>query len=77
MKRQRKNGYAAAVPTVSADNNVEVVPFMKMNSTYLLKGRGDMPSAGNQYPWLPRASYFSDMWEAKYGSLDRDMVSPS
>lgn len=48
---------------------------MRMSSTYLLKAKGDMPSAGTRYPWLPRASYFSDMYDAKYGSIQTDMVS--
>lgn len=53
---------------------MKAVPFMKMQSTYLLKGRGSMPSAGDKYPWLPRGNYFSDIWEATYGSIRKDMV---
>jgi len=71
MKYQRQNNYAAAIPTAPQD--VTQQSFMKMTSTYLLKGKGDMPAAGDRYPWLPRASYFSDMWDAKYGSIQQDM----
>jgi cation diffusion facilitator CzcD-associated flavoprotein CzcO len=53
----------------------EVTPFMKLQSTYLLKGRGHMPKAGTVYPWLPRGSYFGDMWDATWGDISKDIVS--
>ena len=69
----KKNGRTSATPTLPA--GVQAQPFMQMSSTYLLKGRGQMPTGGNQYPWLPRRNYFSDLFDAKYGDVSKDIVS--
>ena len=74
MAHQRKHGYLAATPTISKERDIQAVPFMKMDSTYLLKGRGEMPKAGDKYPWLARGSYFSDMRDATWGDITQDMV---
>ena len=77
MSRLDEQGQRSATPVVPDDNGVIMnrVSFMKMQSTYLTKGRGDMPSAGDKYPWLPRGNYFSDMWDATYGNVMQDIVS--
>lgn len=73
MKRTLENGRTSATPTLP--NDVNPRPFMEMTSTYLLKGRGEMPSGGDRYPWLPRRNYFSDIWDATYGDVTKDIVS--
>lgn len=73
MKRTLKEGRASATPTLPPGVNAK--PFMEMSSTYLLKGRGEMPSGGDRYPWLPRRNYFSDIWDATYGDVSKDIVS--
>jgi cation diffusion facilitator CzcD-associated flavoprotein CzcO len=77
MSKLDEQGQRSATPVVPDDNGVIMnrVSFMKMQSTYLTKGRGDMPSAGDKYPWLPRGNYFSDMWDATYGNVTQDIVS--
>jgi hypothetical protein len=77
MSKLDEQGQRSATPVVPDDNGVIMnrVSFMKMQSTYLTKGRGDMPSAGDKYPWLPRGNYFSDMWDATYGNVMQDIVS--
>jgi cation diffusion facilitator CzcD-associated flavoprotein CzcO len=74
MSRLEKTGQTSA--TAIAPNTLRPERFMKMTSTYLLKAKGAMPSAGNAYPWLPRRNYFLDIWEASTGDLSKDMVSP-
>jgi len=72
MKYQKQNNFAAAAPT--AESDVTHQSFMKMSSTYLLKAKGSMPDAGSRYPWLPRSSYFYDMWDAKYGTIEQELL---
>jgi len=72
LKALEKNGGKSATPTLP--DGVQAQPFMQMASTYLLKGRGQMPSGGDRYPWLPRRNYFSDLWDAKYGDITKDVV---
>jgi len=74
MAHQRKHGYLTATPTISKERDIQAVPFMKMDSTYLLKGRGEMPKAGDKYPWLARGSYFSDMRDATWGDITQDIT---
>jgi cation diffusion facilitator CzcD-associated flavoprotein CzcO len=73
MSRLEENGQTSA--TAVAPAGLESSRFMKMTSTYLLKASGQMPNAGNAYPWLPRRNYFIDFWQASTGSLSKDMVS--
>ncbi|KAL7007165.1 hypothetical protein EMMF5_003391 [Cystobasidiomycetes sp. EMM_F5] len=65
----------SATPAIPKGEVIKASNFMKMESTYLLKGRGDMPGAGDKYPWLPRGNYFTDMWDATFGSIKQDIVS--
>ena len=77
MARLKESGQRSVTPVVPRDNGMKQLPFMKMQSTYLLKARGNMPSAGDKYPWLQRGSYFGDIWDATYGSVTQDIVSAS
>ena len=71
----QSNNLHSATPQVAKGSDVQPTPFMKMESTYLLKARGVTPKAGTKYPWLPRGSYFTDMRDATYGTIEQDMVS--
>lgn len=73
LKKLEKSGRASATPTLP--QGIHSQAFMQMSSTYLLKGRGEMPSGGDKYPWLSRRNYFSDMWDATYGDVAKDIVS--
>ena len=75
MARLKESSQRSVTPVVPRDSGMKQLPFMKMQSTYLLKARGNMPSAGDKYPWLQRGSYFGDIWDATYGSVTQDIVS--
>lgn len=68
LKHMNSHGMTSAVPRV-ADEDMETQPVLNLNSTYIVKAKGSMPKAGNVAPWLPRANYFRDFWEAKWGSI--------
>lgn len=51
MAHQRKTGLSTATPTVMGEP-VQGESFMKMESTYLTKGKGEMPKAGDRFRML-------------------------
>jgi cation diffusion facilitator CzcD-associated flavoprotein CzcO len=71
----RKTGSSSVTPIMP--DGVRRRPAMMMSSTYLLKGKGEMPRSGSKYPWLGRRNYFVDMWDAMFGDVTKDMVSRS
>lgn len=77
MDQLLKSRRLSATPCVPRGKEVNRVPFMKMRSTYLLRGNGQMPHAGDRGPWVRRGSYFSDLYGARYGDVVEDLVSRS
>jgi cation diffusion facilitator CzcD-associated flavoprotein CzcO len=75
MDALQRSGRSSATPCLAPGSQVQRVPFMKMKSTYLLRGNGEMPYAGDRGPWVRRGSYFGDLWGATYGDVMEDLVS--
>ena len=75
VDRLQGAGRTSATPSLPRGSQVQRVPFMKMKSTYLLRGNGEMPFAGDRGPWVRRGSYFGDLWGATYGDVMEDLVS--
>jgi len=71
LKFMRRRGFSSAVPTVpEKDLSMKRSPMMNLNSTYILKARDSLPSAGNKAPWLPKVNYFRDLFNALWAPLD-------
>lgn len=75
MAYQQKHGYKSSTATVAPGTVVKEARLFELDSTYLQKGRGEMFRAGQTLPWLPRQGYFIDWFRARFGSLNKDMVS--
>jgi hypothetical protein len=45
------------------------VPYLKLESTYVQKGKDAMPKAGSGPQWRGRSTYFNDSWQAKFGDI--------
>lgn len=73
LNYMKKNGYASATPTVDRQRPMGEQPVLNLNSTYIVRAKGALPKTGDRAPWLPRSTYFSDLWQARFGSLTRDM----
>ncbi|KAM3508908.1 hypothetical protein MY11210_006551 [Beauveria gryllotalpidicola] len=43
------------------------VPFMRLTSTYVKSGLGNLPKTGDAKQWLPRSYYFKDVMNAWWG----------
>ncbi|TVY41270.1 FAD-containing monooxygenase [Lachnellula occidentalis] len=72
LKYMRKNDFSSAMPSVG-DEGMQKQSLMNLNSTYVEKAKGDLPSAGDRSPWLPRSNYFVDYWGAAHGDLTGGM----
>lgn len=73
LRYMKEKGYASATPEVKNGEKVEVRPVLNLNSTYVEKAKADLPKCGDAKPWRPRSSYFSDLWQAKFGNVEEGM----
>lgn len=74
LNYQKKKGFAAATPTVKPGAVMVDKPILALQSTYLQRGMGHMPRAGDKGPWRPRSMYLLDLWDALYGNIANDMA---
>lgn len=72
LNYMKKNGYVSVAPRLSAEDAASMTasPTMNLKSTYLERAKDLIPKSGDKAPWLPRTSYFADMWNTKYGNLE-------
>lgn len=56
----------SATPRVKEGINMTASNFLNLNSTYIEKAKGDLPSAGDRAPWKARSNYFVDSWTASH-----------
>ena len=59
----------SAVPHMEDPSSVKAVPLLNLSSTYVERGKGALPKAGDTAPWKPRGTYIGDMWAARFSSL--------
>lgn len=74
LNRMSKHGYQSVTPRLAPGAEMDTVPIINLNSTYVKAASGALPVAGSRGPWLPRQSYFSDLWGSKYGHLTAELV---
>ncbi len=72
IKHMQKNSQSSAVPRVS-EKGMQRKPLLNLNSTYIEKAKGALPSAGDVAPWKARDNYMTDFWVANNGSVTKDM----
>ncbi|KAF2087587.1 FAD/NAD(P)-binding domain-containing protein [Saccharata proteae CBS 121410] len=70
INHMRVNNMAACVPRLEDEGSLKACPTLNLNSTYVKKAAGMMPKAGDKGPWQARKSYFSDVWNAKFGDVE-------
>lgn len=69
INNMKETGQTSAVPRVDPKEDISIRPVLALNSTYVMRARHKMPKAGDKGPWQIRSSYFSDMWNVKFGDL--------
>lgn len=73
LKHMKGRGITSAVPRVHDPRNMKSVPALNLTSTYVVRGQGELPKTGDRAPWLPRSSYFADLWGARFGSVTQGL----
>ena len=73
VKYMRSKGFASAVPRLNGASSIKSVPALNLTSTYVVRGMRALPKAGDKAPWLPRNSYITDLWTAKFGDITREL----
>jgi len=73
LRYMKDQGITAAIPRLEHPESMKTVPALNITSTYVVRGKGELPKTGDKAPWLPRDTYFSDLWGAQYGSITQGM----
>lgn len=76
LKQMSKEKVKVIMPKRSEEEiqNMKESPFMKLNSTYVNKGKAILPKTGNRPQWEPRSYYWKDIMTAWYGDIKTDML---
>jgi cation diffusion facilitator CzcD-associated flavoprotein CzcO len=69
LQYMRSHGFVSAVPKLDHPETVKSVPVLNLKSTYIMKAAGTLPKSGDSGPWRPRANYFTDHFNAKFGDI--------
>ena len=69
LKSMAARGATSAVPRLEHAERMKSVPALNLSSTYVVRGAKELPKAGDRAPWMPRSTYFSDLWGAKFGNI--------
>ena len=71
LKRMEKEKTRVVVPRLTAEEekNMKVMPYLKLQSTYVQKAKDALPKAGDGAQWRARSTYFNDLWQAKFGDI--------
>ncbi|MCJ1282615.1 hypothetical protein MMC26_001940 [Xylographa opegraphella] len=73
LKYMQANKITSAVPRMKDPSSVKAVPLLNLNSTYVERGKGALPKAGDRAPWKPRSTYLRDMWDVRFGNLSNGL----
>lgn len=73
LEVMKKKGATSAVPRVGSGEGMKDVAIMNITSTYVVKGKRELPRTGDRKPWRPRRMYVWDLWDAKFGDLGRGL----
>jgi len=48
---------------------VQPASLLRLSSTYVIKGKDQLPVAGDRGQWVPRSNFITDIWTAWYGDI--------
>lgn len=69
LKSMKGQGMTSAVPRLDDSAGMKSLPVLNLSSTYIVRGAKDLPKTGDRAPWMPRSTYFSDLWGARFGNI--------
>ncbi|OGM48748.1 putative flavin-binding monooxygenase [Aspergillus bombycis] len=74
LKHMESKGYSTAIPTLGNQGQLAKKPMLDLTSTYVKRGAKELPKASDQRPWVSRTSYFSDLYFATFGNINKGLV---
>ncbi|KAG9775198.1 monooxygenase, partial [Aureobasidium melanogenum] len=71
LKAARAKNMTSIVPRMDEKDKDLVLnkPLLNLNSSYIKAAEQDLPKGGDRGPWIPRSSYWKDIWHAKFGDI--------
>jgi hypothetical protein len=71
LKSIRAKNMTSMVPRIGEGDDVQAAPLLNLNSSYIKAANeaNMLPKGGDRGPWVPRSSYFKDIWHAKFGDI--------
>lgn len=71
FNQMKKEGVVEVTPHQSEDDlkNLKETNILKLNSTYVTRGKHMLPKAGDRGQWVPRSNYIKDIMYAWYGDI--------
>lgn len=73
VKTMEARGDTSFCPRVEDESKLVEAPLLHLQSTYVKKGKRQLPRAASTQPWQSRKNYFHDLWEAKAGDLNEGL----
>lgn len=73
LNKMKNENISQAVARLDKNAGIKDQPLFNLNSTYVVKAKGELPKAGDRAPWLPRSHYLRDLWEAKRGDITKEI----
>ncbi len=70
LQKMKSKGMSSMVPRMN-EKGILDVPLLNLNSSYIKAAAeaNTLPKGGDRGPWVPRSSYFKDIWFAKFGDI--------
>ena len=71
LKGMKNKGMGSMTPRVGEKEGVVEVPLLNLSSGYIKAAQDSntLPKGGDRGPWVPRSSYFKDIWHARFGDI--------
>ncbi|KAB8264090.1 hypothetical protein BDV32DRAFT_160951 [Aspergillus pseudonomiae] len=71
LTQMREEGLSIVSPCCSEEeqNEMQELPFLNLNATYVRKGRSAFPKVGDRPQWAPRSYYWKDLVRAWWGDI--------
>lgn len=75
MKRMKKEGVVEVIPRRSEKEKktMKELSILRLNSTYVKKGKSELPKSGDSGQWMPRSYYIKDIMMAWFGDIKTNM----
>jgi hypothetical protein len=71
ITRMKKEGVVEVTPHQSETEKktMQESSLLRLNSTYVQKGKSELPKSGDRGQWVPRSYYFKDIMMAWFGDI--------